>query len=368
MFKLFTTERYEYNYPIIKYSKFDWIKRRYIGELDHVLSYYHNKDFAVPNTHILNRLITNLAASLNIDVYDYLNKVSANARLVSKQFNIVSNIGSGEVMSNIFFGKGSREILLYKESFIDVTDVEERYMDMAPVRVIYTESTDLDFYLPFNKKVYKTPVLNIMTIDIVALLMQYRAWALYRISKDASTNPNVFIAQVILPNMIPNILDLAIWNRYMHLALDIPIPSFKFDHPFTVLDYSVGIDAILKNIVKNTKNENQPLVQTILSVPTIYNKDMLETLSIGHKFFTTQSLWVLWLARTNTIADLLSILSSKGIRRNTDLLNTLPVQVKQMKRSGTGTIEQKLNHTDDVIIIADFEMSLDIIKKKIGRR
>lgn len=368
MFKLFTTERYEYNYPIKKYSKFDYIKRRYLDELDHVLSYYHNKDFAVNNNHILNRLITNLAPSINIDPYDYLNKVSVNARLLSKQFNIVSNINSGEVMDNIFFGKGSREILLYRESLIDLDYIEEHYMDIDSVRVIYTDSTDLDFYLPFNKKVFTLPALNIMSIDITTLLMQYRYWALGRVTRDSSTNPNVFIAQVILPNMIPNMLDFAIWNRYTHLALGQSIPSFKIDHPFTVLDYSTGIDKVLSSIVKDTKDVNQPLVQTLLSVPTIYNKDMLSTLHIGHKFYTKQSEWALWLARTSIIADLLNLLNSKGIRRNTDLLNTLPVLVKQMKRSATGTMPRKLNHMDDVMLLADFEMSLDIIKKKIGRR
>lgn len=368
MFKLFTTERYDYNYPIKKYSKFDYIKRRYLDELDHVLSYYHNKDYAVNNNHLLNRLITNLMTSLNTDPYEYLNRIAVNARLVSKQFNIVSNINSGEILDNVFFGKGSREILLYREDLIDLDYIEENYKNMDTVRVIYTESTDLDFYVPRNQKVYLTPVLNIMSIDIVALLMQYRYWALDRIANDASTNPNVFIAQIVLPNMVPNMLDLAIWNRYIHLALDQPISTFTIKHPFNVLDYSTGIDNILSSVVKDTKDVNQPLIQTILSVPTIYNVDMLATLYIGHKFYTQQSEWVLWLSRTNVVADLLTLLNSKGIRRNAGLLNVLPVLVKQMKRALAGVISQKFNKTGDIMLIADFEMSLDIIKKKIGRR
>ena len=362
MFKLFVNNNDDTRYPIKKYTKFDYIKRRYLTELTKVKDYYRNKERAVDNKHLVSRLVNMLTPSLSLDIYDYLKVIDTNARFLSRQFGIVSNIHSGVVMDNIFFGKNSKEILLYKEHPIDLDHFEENWMNYTPVKVIYTDSTDLNMDIPFNNKQYFLPVLNIMSIDIVVLMLQYYKWANNRMLMSLATNTNIFISQIVLPNMLDNMLDLAIYNRFMKLSEEREIPEFKINHPFHVLDLSPGVDKILLDIVKDLKSTNIPVMQILQTIPTITNVDMYDVLFIDHKYYTKQSEWVLLLSRIYTINDLVRLLGKKGMSRNKDLLNKLPVYLKAKDRART--IEGKL---PDMLNL-DFIYELSVLKKKVGHR
>lgn len=366
MFKLFINRRYEYNYPVKEYSRFDYIKRRYNSELEKIKEYYRGKDFAVNNNHLLNRLITIASPSVNLYILDYLSTVEVNARFMSKQFDIVSNIHNGAILDNIFFGTNSKEILLYRDSVIDINTIEENWRSLEAVRVVYTEETDLDFYLPFNRKNYIVPTLHIMTIDVPLLLVQYKLWSLERMDLAKSTNPNVFIAQIVLPNMMNNMLDLAIWNRYIKISKNEKINPFRVNHPFAVLDYSEMIDGVLKDVVRDTKEVNIPIEQILLTVKPIYKDNMLDVLFIGHKYFTKQAEWVLWLARLPVITDIIELLNEQGIKRNLTLINLLPTTIKEMKNNSI--LNNKFNGKNEFILLDDFKMDLNIIKNRIGVR
>lgn len=362
MFKLFINNDDTTRYPIKKYTKFDYIKRRYNTELTKVKEYYREKERAVDNKHLISRLVNTLTPSLSLDIYDYLKVIDTNARFLSKQFGIVSNINSGVVMDNLFFGKNSNEILLYKEHPIDLDDFEGNWKEYVPIKVIYTDSTDLDMSIPFNDKQYFIPVLNVMSIDVVVLMLQYYKWANHRMLTAQTTNTNVFVSQVVLPNMLDNILDLAIYNRFMYIVDEREIPEFTFNHPFHVLDLSPGVDKILTDVVKDLEDTSIPVMQILQTIPSIVNENMYDALFIDHKYYTKQSEWVLLLSRIYTINDMVRLLGKKGISRNKDLLSKLPVYIKEL--SNSRTIDNKL----PAMLNLNFEYELATLKKKIGKR
>jgi len=364
LFKLFTNNNDTTQFPIKHYSRFDLIKRRYLEELDTIKTYYRNKDRAVDNRHILNRIITLLAPNVYLDNYEYYKIVTASSELLSKQFDIVSNLHSGKIHDNLFFGNNSKEILLYTDSGLDPYDIEDNWIDIPAVRVIYTEDTDLSMNIPFNNNDYIVPVLHVMTIDINLMLLQYKYWAIQRIDNDMGINPNVFISQIVLPNMLDNMLDLAIYNRFNSLLQGFKIESNKFNHPFHVLDYSKGIDNILKKVIKDVKNTNIDIIQLYKTIPTIVNDNMYQALQIRKDYFTKQSEWVLFVSRIPTIYYTLLVLGEKGIKRNKDKLTRLPAKIKQIERSKT--LESKLQH--EVVIDTELQMQLDYIESIVGKR
>ena len=362
MFNFFTKGRYKYEYPTSKFSKFLFLERRYNDQLAKVKEYYMYRERAVNNKHILNRIITNLAASLELPDYEYLKIVGTNARFLSKQFGIVSNISKGVPLESVFYGDNSTEILLYTENELDLDDMSTNWREYQPVRCIYHTDTDLDFYIPEGKKDYLTQHVSIYEIDIIMLLMQYRYWAKERVAYALGNNPNVFIPTVVLPNMVEQILNLSLFNRYLAIANNESISEFTNTHPFHVLDYSNGFDAIYKDSVKYTKNKNIPLEQLLLQVPVL-NTNAIDLLNIKHRYYNMQSLWVLWVARVGIIADIINIFGKKGIKRNTDLLNVLPTKIKELENRKT-IISSKLG--DDIKL--EIESDIELIKKKIGRR
>jgi len=361
MFKLYLRGRDPTQYPIKKYTKFDFIKRRYLSELLTVKEYYRNKDRAVNNNHLLSRLIKMISPDVYMDIFDYNNIVTSVSESVSKQFNIVSNIHSGEVLDNIFFGINSKEILLYADSNIDPFDIKDTWKEYSSVKVIYTQETDLDFNIPFNNKEYLLPTLHIMTVDINLMLLQYKYWSMDRLNNDTSNDVNVFISQIVLPNMLDNILDFAIYNRFIAITQNIEIPSFTTTHPFHILDYSKGIDSVLKKVAKDMHNSNIDYVQLYETIPTIANTSVMEMLHIDHTYYNKQSEWVLMLARIPTISETIDVLGKQGIKHNRSILYKLKFKLKSLSRDRT--LKDKIFKLDYLQMSMD--LYLDNIKQAI---
>lgn len=364
MFEIFLKRNVTYEYPIKKYSKFDYIKRRYMYQYDYIKQYYSNREYSVINTNLISRLILTLAPSIELDVYDYLTQVSSSARLVSKQFDIVSNINYGRVLEDVFFGKNSREVFLYREDYIDIDNIKNNWKNLQTIRVLYTEETNLDFPIPYFSYTNINSIderLYIMSIDIITLMLQYRYWCLERMSTNSSIEPTYFVAKVVIPNMIGNMLDIAIYNRFIKISNSNNIHNKRIQHPFNVIDYSITIDKILKSIVRDFKDTHSLLEQMYASIPGIFNDNILQALYIDHRYYTVQSEWVLWLSRISVLKDSFKILGTNGIKRNTDIIHKLMFTSKQFIRSRT--IDRRLDNSP--MIAADFYMDFEKLNNMI---
>ena len=358
MFDIFLKKVMNINYPINIYSSFSYIKTKYKEQLAILRKYYSNKEYSVDNTNIISRLILTLTPDVNMNIYDYLTQVSASAIFISKQFNIVSNINKGAVLNNIFFDKSSREVFLYTEDMVDVDYVANNWRDIVTLKVIYCEENDFNFRLPYfqyHNSDSSYDKLYVMTIDIINMMLQYRYWCLDRVANNLSTEPTYFVAKILIPNMLGNMLDISIYNRVININYKIKNTRFKNYHPFAITEYSVRIDKVLTKLVHDYKNTPAPLGQFLMSIPTIYNDNMVKALYIDHRYYTVQSEWVLWLSRLGVIVDSLELLGKRGLGRNTDILSGVLFKVKQFTRSTT--IDNMLNSSP--VISSEFDMNID---------
>lgn len=350
------------NYPIKKYTQFDYIKRRYVDELNKIKDYYHNRIRAVENTHPFSKIINNLSPSLDIDNLEYFKIVSADAIYLSKQYGFTSNISQGKPFANLFYKDNSTEFLLYVENQIDPYELTDDWVNISPARVIYTENKDLDFHIMDGSKSLSYPQYTIIEIDVVTMMMQYKLWANERVKTDDSTNPNVFIATIVIPNMLDNMLDLTIYNRFMSIGIDRGgLPKFDIKHPFSVLDLSSQLDTILKNSVLNLKEESVYLEQLLLTIPVIVNASMVDALQIHLPYYSSRSEWLLWIARVKHIYRLLVFLGEKGIAKNKEYVNYLPIQIRRLEnRASLITLPEEL--------IGQYKETLNSISAIVGKR
>jgi len=364
MFNFFIKPRSPFNYPIKKYYKFEYIKRKYNFEINKVKDYYRGKNRAVNNRHILNRIITMLAPSYTLEDFDYYSRVDSNSRLVSKQFDIVSNINKGRVLQNELYGENSDEIFLYTETPINLDTFKYTWITESPIRCIHTNNLELSFMFPYENITLPENSLHVFEIDITKMLMMYKYWCLERVREDNSTNPNVFIATIVLPNVLDSLIDLTIVNRYLAIAAGEKLPhKFINKHPFVIINYVEGIDNVLTDIVKDTRNSSIPLEQLLLSIPVIVEETALPVIKITHTYYTAQSKWVFYLSRVGTIKNLLTVIGKKGRARNKELVNTLPYVIKTILRRSGGL--------PDILTpdrIAKFNKDITTINKIIGKR
>lgn len=351
------------DYVIKKYTRFEYFQRRYRHELDRVVSYYKLRERAVNNRHILSRLVNMIAPNINLDDVTYLKIVTATAKYVSKQFGITSTINYGVAHESIFYGYNSTELLIYKESSIDIEYVSHNYDSVVSVKPIYLEDTDLDYYVPMGTKDLRKPSLAVFELDIVMMLMQYKYWALDRTYSDLGTNPNVFIATVVIPNMVYQTFDLALWNRFVAIHRTERIPQFAIKHPFPLLNFDTKVDDIYRDIDKFVSDDIIPLGGLLDTIPAAYSETMNNVLEIDIKYYTAQSEWVIWLSRIFVINDLIDILGEKGRIRNVLLINELPVKMRLLDNRST-----RLEGMLPEVIYERYVNTINGIKLKVGKR
>jgi hypothetical protein len=304
-----------------------------------------------------------ISPNINLDDVTYLKIVTATAKYVSKQFGITSTINYGIAHESIFYGQNSTELLIYTETSIDLAYVAKNYDAIASVKPIYHEDTDLDYYVPMGTKDLRKPSLSVFEIDIVMMLMQYKYWALDRIYSDLGTNPNVFVATVVIPNMVYQTFDLALWNRFVAIHRTDYIPKFVIKHPFPLINFDDKADNIYRDILKYVSNNIIPLRGLLETIPAAYSVNMDNVLAIDINYYTAQSEWVIWLSRIFVINDLIDILGEKGRIRNVLLINELPVKMRLLDNRST-----RLEGMLPEVIYNRYIDTINSIKEKVGKR
>lgn len=361
MFDIFLKTTDNMKYPIKYYSKMDYIKRRYLFELNRIMTYYGQRDRATNNTHPISRLVTLIAEDPYKDPMDYFAKIDSGKDFIARQFKFVSNISFGELHDNIFYKRNSKELINSVDHTIDPYDFRTNWKKYVPIRVVYTEETDIDFYTFTGDKEKPNMQISAYEIDVNILMLMYKYWSLERMDHDQSINQNVFTYQVVLPRMMISMLDLVIWNRFIAIFKEQTLNNNMSKHPFHVLDLTSGLDAILTTISKDLKGDGIPYRQVIDSIPTITAVNMSHALVLNRPYYTRQSEWSIWASRIDYLLFLLEFGDKKGIQRNRNITSQILRHIRFLE-NGSTPIESKLGE----YLNREFWVKIEKIKTLLG--
>lgn len=365
MLNVFLKNPSDIHYSIKKYGNVDYIKRRYKSEINRVVKYYREREAVVNNNHFLTKLIKAIISNIdiNIDQLDYLLHIRSSAIYICKQFGITSNLDFGKLHKSIFYGKNSYELFLYIENDIDYLDLVNYPYSYSAVKLVYNEDSDLDFYIPYGNKDFDIPSLSVYEIDAIGLCMQYRYWAKERLNINMAIDVNSFIRMVVLPNMLPNMFDFSIINRFFNISNNIPNKPVINRHPFHIISLATPLDKLLTDIYFDLHNQSINVEQFLQSIPCIYHKDALEILHLRTSYFNAQSSWVIFLSRIFIIRDIINVLDHRGIQQNLHYTNQLPILFKSLENRST-----RLDLYNIPGLELDLKETIEEIKEKIGRR
>ena len=362
MLTIFLRKEDNRNFTIKKYSEFLLIQRRYKEQIKYILDYYHKRERRVNNLNIFTRLIKHLLPATN-DLIKYYEIVNTTSPYLSKQFGIVSNINIGKIFKNILYDNSSKEIFTSTTNLSDPFSIIRNWRYYSPVKILYTEETDLDFHLLDKSKQKYNNSYTVYDIDITGMMMMYYQWRTERLYSDLDPDPNYFVINYIIPNMIPEMVDHIIFNRLMNIYYNIPNKEHINPHPFNVLDFTKKLDRILSDVVRDIDNKGVYISQLFKSIPTIYKKDMKETLYIANPYYNRQSEWLIWLCRLKHMRFLLDILGERGIARNLLEVNNFPTEIRYVESNSTPLLK-----LTDTIKLDEIRNNIDYIKEKIKRR
>lgn len=339
MLDIFLNNRNYFRYPMKEYPRIEYIRKMYHRERNKVVHYYRNRGSRVNTEHVLSKLVYILSPDVNHSIVDYFRMVDARAKYTSKQFGLSSTINVGKVNEDIFY-KNSKELLLYTEYDIDLFTFQDEWYKKQPVRILYTTDVEFDFKL-LNGTVEKgDDEISVYEVDVRTLCLMYKYWAMKRRTLDKSDHPSYFIYNLILPNMLDQLTDIALFNRFMHIYYGDKFIEKPYKHPFMISDYTRHVDAILSNIVKDVKDSRYDIRAIINRVPTLFNYNMLEALYINQPYATRQCEWVIWVARLKYICFFLDLLGKNGMARNRELYNDLAIYVRYIDNGSANILNR----------------------------
>lgn len=359
MLTIFLRKEDSRNFTIKKYSEFLLIQRRYKEQIKYILDYYHRRERRVNNLNIFSRLIKHLLPATT-ELLSYYEIVNTTAPYLSKQFGLVSSINLGKIYKNILYSNSSKEIFTVTSNLSDPFSILRSWRYYSPVKILYTEETDLDFHLLDKSKEKNNNSYTVYDIDLTGMMMMYYQWRIERIYADLDPDPNYFVINYLIPNMIPEMVDHIIFNRFMNIYYNKPLPAHNNPHPFNVLDFTKKLDKILTNVVRDVDNKGVYISQMLKSIPTIYKKDMKETLFINNPYYNRQTEWLIWLSRLKHMRFILDILGQRGMSRNLFEVNNFITEIRYVESNSTPLLS-----LTDTIKLEEIKENINYIKNKI---
>ncbi len=306
-------------YPAVRSPRLD-INYKYLrNDYEHIDIYYKNRESVVSNTNIFTRLIKNISVNIDKDLFSYIDLIDISSTYVAKSLKITSTLSKGEVFTNLF----GTSVSLLHDTFISPFEAEN-YNEVSAINVLYSDSTDLGMSHPSN---IETGIF-VLQIDVVAIMVQYRKWALDRIQNEMNTNPNVFVYQVLYTNMIKDILELNLFNRFFK---NIFSEDSKRTHPFSTRDLDNVINNAFMKSSSDLKNKTLRYVELLRNIPMPFHKDAYEVLFYGSIPMNQQNSWAIFISRIEYILNIINFLGIIGVRRNRDSLVNFSLFMKVIR-------------------------------------
>ncbi len=316
-----------------------------------VVQHYRVNKKIVRSDNILIRLINTVSCQYGSNPYRYVQLVADETTRIAMTLHLTSEATQGTVFHHMLFGQDSNEIIILNNDPFVMVDVEKKWMDLEPIKVLRHPHADTNMVvfnsaLPSTYYDHSTPVDNtnlyIVSINLPMLMLQYALWyeslADNKIGLESTAN---FLATYPLLNMIHSYLDYAIFNRFANFVNGKGNTVLRNQHSFMVINYYDRIDRTLEGLFESFKTKRLDFATTLMSVPVIFEKDWFDTVFHSNPPQPTRQIaWAMNLAILPTISTLLKIdAANQGGEyknpANTQWYNYLKIALKKLESDST---------------------------------
>jgi len=327
--------------------------------LKKVVEYYREENFYVKRPNPLIGLLQNMRIGPSLSKQDVINYLDTNAEYISRNYDIVSNGNTGDILHNVIT-HNSNEIFILTSLYDPFEINESNYIDISPIRCIYNTDNMLNISHPYRIKHLTGSDIVMYELDLTALGLQYYYWSKEQIKIERDTDIGRFLYAIPFTNLIYSYSNITLFNIFMDLWDNKDIPDTVSYNPLYTMDPSKNIIHGYEDLIKNLKrNENILYVDFLNSIPVV-NKTALEALRINKIYYTLQDRWTLWLSRIEYINWLLDSLGTTGMKRNEKYVKDLLIDIKNNERDGTFRKMPK-----NIIVDTFFSIMLTELENKI---
>ena len=321
---------------ISSYPDWKYLRSGLNRNLRTTIDYYQNRKFAVKGNHLVARMLTSMSVSIDRDIEQLYNLVEAKTMHIGMHFKLSSSVYKGDIFNGVFYGEGTKEIIMVTNNFINPYYIERNWKNIQAIKVISHPKSDLSLLLPNGKAYSAEPGLACIEINLPALVIQYYCFMKeqYARIKDSLTAApiSVFIHSYVLPNMLYSHLDHCIFNRVYNLVMGAPMGEPQFRHPFTLINYDNKVDKCLTEITDYVKQTDLDFNTILRTFPVVSKANFKELLKLPEQAPTRQIVSSEFLARMKAIDFLVNINPNNGKTKNAGEINYINRVIKHNER------------------------------------
>ncbi|MNO19212.1 hypothetical protein D3C76_89400 [compost metagenome] len=292
----------------------DYVKRELMNvQVSRYIEYRRMNPGYIKSDHLLTKLLAMVDIEFDGNLPDYYLRVSSIVDRIAGQMGLCTGAHHGRVRNHShFYGKGVNEIVIaVADDSLTPLDIWFNWRNMSPVRVLSHPISgcgilELDGDLAF--KGLPAGATAVLEINIPLLACQYHLWrmATSSLAPEGFAFPvSHFISQIIIPNMLPSHLDVAVLNTLHSLIGGTGYVQVPSGMPFYTTDLYPKLETGLKELAARFSRETYTYANILMNVPVFGKDNLLQTVRLPDIAFTNQALWALTIARLPVVAMLL---------------------------------------------------------------
>lgn len=290
---------------------YDYIISRMKEQHNRVKSFYRENVFAVDNSHILVKVLTEMNRYMELTPDQVVHQVEANTSALERAFSFNSPVVDGGYRNDgSLYNRHVPEVWISVDHDFDVDRCVANWRELQPIRCLNHEFTDLTMGIPNGKYINDNNAIVVVAVDLPMLALQYKCW-----TDEVRFNPETglyrplheFIYQYPLTALTATQTDIAIFNRLHNTLKGVKNNTSRDRHSFLVVDYALRIDDLNERLLDTFKRRPLDWKAILNSIPSITYGSYYRSTSYPDMAATRQVKWALVMARLKMVEFLLDL-------------------------------------------------------------
>lgn len=314
-------------------ARFNYLKGLLKQNLDKAIQFHRQNMQAVASDHLLVQLIQSNSVPLYPDHHRFRREITQTALNLGMAFKLTSPLKRGSVFGlGPILGRGSSEIIIADIEDVNVMELDDNWMDLEPVRFIRHNSTNV-LHPTLDGRPSGHHGLSVIVVNIPMLLLQYKCWVEAQAAFDVDNDFSImqFVHQVPLANAMRSYLDVSLFNRCLHMLLDLPINKDRNTNSFHLNDVQDLVQDVYGQVVSLSKERQVDFPNILEGIPLVSAVNMREFVDFGLAINNRQVNWAMTAGHIPVISYLVQVNSQFDGERNRIYLNEIGRTLKVLE-------------------------------------
>lgn len=306
-------------------QRWPYLQKGLLQNIEKIEHYYQTYSIPAASSHIIEKLITAMGIPLSLEYDRYVANAYSSSRNVAQALKMTTSSSRGQVWDGVFYGQGSKEIIIAHEDYFNIFAARDNWKRMTPVTVLTHHITNSRFLIPDGKTTSKETGLAVIAINVPMLMAMYYCWVEEQTEKarrgEVRQTINQFVHGYALTGMIRTHADNVMLNNLYANSTGLPVvPSIR-QHSFFTSDYTSDLAHVVEEQNIYVRNSQSHVLGTLGIVQVPCAGTMKDMSKLPRLASTMQCFWALVLARVKMLAYVAVTQKSSEKRHSSEFSN-----------------------------------------------